>query len=88
MIRPCTRKAQSRSERFPSHIVEIHIDAVRGGQVQLFEYWTGFVIEGAIEPAFVAQELDLFDRAGGPDDTASAKFCELSGNIADRARRA
>ena len=50
------QSGERRFERFPSHIIEIDINAVRRLHVQLFEDRADLVIEGDIKPTFFSQE--------------------------------
>src|ERR1039458_7907515 len=77
-----TQSGERRFERFASHIIEIDIDSVRRRQIQLFEYRTGFVIEGLVKSTFLPQKLDLFRRTGGSDDTTSAQVRQWARHVA------
>src|ERR1039457_2194239 len=80
-----SQSRERRFEGFASYIVEIDIDPIRRLPIQLFEYRTGFVIEGAVEPTFLPQKLDLFRRTGRSDNATPAQFRQLPGHIPDGA---
>lgn len=47
-----------------THVVEVHIDAVGGGRVQLVVNRTVTIVECGAEPEFLLKEIDLLIGPG------------------------
>ena len=70
----------------PTHVVEVHVDALRSGRGQQRGHVPVPVVEGCVEAELAAQELHLLRRSGAADHSGTAELGDLTHHRTDCAR--
>jgi hypothetical protein len=75
------------SNHLPADVLEVDVDAVRGGRVELLAPARILVVDGGVEAEVLDGVAALLLGPRDPDDARAARLAELAGDRPDRARR-